>query len=90
MGTINFISEESNCTSMIKRVHVYLLFSLISLSVRSKLTQNQQETWGQARVTVHMVPQTGTNCLLSLGPFGHKATKPKAIRPSYSITQGEG
>ena len=33
-----------------------------------------------------MVPPTGTNCLLSLRPFGHKATRPKAIRPSYFIT----
>ena len=33
-----------------------------------------------------MVPQTGgTNRLLSLRPFGHKAIRPKVIRLSYSI-----
>ena len=31
-----------------------------------------------------MVPQTGTNYLLSLRPFDHKATRPKAIRPPIS------
>ena len=41
---------------------------------------SQQETWGHA-----IPPQMEINCLLSHLAM-HKATRPKAIRPSYSIT----